>query len=58
MKSTVQTCSLEQAVVNGDIDALKKFLKSGEDINVIDINGEPLLFIPIVGMPSRFKNEI
>ena len=48
MKSTVQTCSLEQAVVNGDIDALKKFLKSGENINVMDINGEPPLFIPIV----------
>ena len=48
MKSTMQTCSLEQAVVNGDIDALRKFLKSGENINVMDLNGEPLLFIPIV----------
>ena len=44
----MQTCSLEQAVVNGDTDALRKFLKSGENINVMDINGEPLLFIPIV----------
>lgn len=48
MKSTMQTCSLEQAVVNGDIDALRKFLKSRENINVMDLNGEPLLFIPIV----------
>ena len=44
----MQTSSLEQAVVNGDTDALRKFLKSGENINVMDINGEPLLFIPIV----------
>ena len=48
MKSTIEACHLEQAIVNGDIDALKKFLKSGENINVLDINGEPLLFIPIV----------
>ena len=48
MKSTIQACHLEQSIVNGDIDALKKFLKSGENINVLDINGEPLLFIPIV----------
>ena len=47
MKS-IQSYHLEQAIVNGDIDALKKCLKSGENINVLDINGEPLLFIPIV----------
>ncbi|XP_061193025.1 ankyrin repeat and SOCS box protein 3-like [Saccostrea echinata] len=36
------------SVINGDILALQNLLKFGGDVNVLDENGEPLLFIPIV----------
>ncbi|XP_061193099.1 putative ankyrin repeat protein RF_0381 [Saccostrea echinata] len=39
---------LKETVFSGDIIALQKVLKSGVDVNVLDENGEPLLFTPIV----------
>lgn len=40
--------SFHPAVVNGDIATQQKFLTSGIDANMIDANGEPLLFTAIV----------
>ncbi|XP_062575495.1 putative ankyrin repeat protein RF_0381 [Saccostrea cucullata] len=40
--------SLMETILRGDIIALQKLLKSGANVNVLDENGEPLLFMPIV----------
>ncbi|XP_062575501.1 putative ankyrin repeat protein RF_0381 [Saccostrea cucullata] len=39
---------LMEAVYNGDTTALQKIIKSGTKVNVLDENGEPLIFTPIV----------
>ncbi|XP_061193026.1 putative ankyrin repeat protein RF_0381 [Saccostrea echinata] len=39
---------LVETVFDGDINVLQMLLKSGVDVNVLDENGEPLLFTPIV----------
>ncbi|XP_061193027.1 putative ankyrin repeat protein RF_0381 [Saccostrea echinata] len=48
MKVVYSTLHMLEAVINGDITALQNVLKSGIDVNVLDKNGEPLLFTPIV----------
>lgn len=48
MKAFISNLSLHQAVVNGDVSALKQCLKLGMDTNVFNDSGQPLLFTAIV----------
>ncbi|XP_062575502.1 ankyrin repeat domain-containing protein 50-like [Saccostrea cucullata] len=48
MKVAYSASHLNECIGNSDIASLQNFLKSGADVNILDENGEPLLFIPIV----------
>ncbi|XP_062575499.1 ankycorbin-like [Saccostrea cucullata] len=48
MNVSISISFLMEAVYNGDTTALQKIIKSGSNVNVLDENGEPLIFIPIV----------
>ncbi|XP_062575496.1 putative ankyrin repeat protein RF_0381, partial [Saccostrea cucullata] len=39
---------LMKAVYKGDTTALQRIIKSGANVNVLDENGEPLIFTPII----------